>query len=221
VKPLSEKATEKNQKGSCIEDDLSHNDVQPLNNDQSEQGNLQEEINNTSSSKQGHMPLRIQESLLNNGQVIIDKPARPKSMVLPSTNENNQVGKAMYGLKVTSLETLNLPSHGQAPDHTGRMRSFSAVVRRKLSFRERSNSMDEMDNDGQTEAKNKKLKGFRSFRLNRKKKTKALKSEEGSQSTGGLSDSKKYLSTIDKIFHENTGSAIFSDVPFTIPEISE
>ena len=157
--------------------------------------------------KHHHKALRIQESLLNSSQ-IIEKKNRPKSLVLPSASEQNKTDTKMLGLKVPSLETLHLPS--QTSDQTNRARSFSATIRRKLSFRERSDDMDKMNN--------KKLKVFRSFRVNRKKKTKA---EETSQSTGCLSDPKQYLSAIDKIFHENTGSAIFSDVPFTIPEISE
>ena len=222
VKHLSEKTTENNQISSTGED-LLHHDT-PVNNDQCEQGSFHEEINksdngDTTNSKQSQQ-VRIRESLLNNSQTIIEKPARPKSMVLPSTNGNNEADKALYGLKVTSLETLNLPSQGQPPEHAGRIRSFSATIRRKLSFRERGKS-DEMDIDGDNEPNHKKLKGFRSFRINKKKKTKALRPDEDSESIGSLSDSNKYVSTIDKIFHENTGSAIFSDVPFTIPEISE
>ena len=222
VEHLSKKTSEKNQV-SCAGEDLFHHDT-PVNNDQCAQGNFHEEIDKSNNgdmtnSKQSHL-VRLRESLLNNSQTITEKSARPKSMVLPSTNGNNEVDKTIYGLKVTSLETLNLPSQGQPPENAGRIRSFSATIRRKLSFRERGRS-DEMDIDGQIEANNKKLKGFRSFRMNRKKKTKALRSDEASQSIGSHSDSNKYVSTIDKIFHENTGSAIFSDVPFTIPEISE
>ena len=223
VKYLSEKTTGKNQEISCADEDSYHNDT-PINNDQCEQGNFHAETDkskngNTMNIKQSHQ-VRIRESLLNNSQTIIEKSARPKSMVLPSTNGNNEADKAMYGLKVTSLEALNLPSQGQPPEHAGRIRSFSATIRRKLSFREKGKS-DEMDIDEKIDPNNKKLKGFRSFRMNRKKKTKALRSDEASQSIGSLSDSNKYVSTIDKIFHENTGSAMFSDVPFTIPEISE
>ncbi|CAB4023321.1 Hypothetical predicted protein [Paramuricea clavata] len=215
------------------EDSLCH-DIQLVNKDQCKQESSQEETNKsccnngetTHSSQKAvtfdkphHMPLRIQESLLNNGQ-IPEKSSRPKSLVLPSASENNKTGKAVHGLKVPSLETLNLPS--QTADHTGRIRSFSATIRRKLSFRERSSPDDtDIEKQGEVEPKSRKLKGFRSFRVNRKKKTKALKSEEISHSTGHLSDSTNYSSTIDKIFHENTGSALFSDVPFTIPEIPE
>ena len=211
----------------CTKEDSVYHDTQLVNNDQSIQEQSQQETNEASSngeelhSKQNHIPLRIQESLLTNGQLIIEKTDRPKSLMLPSTNKDSEIDKVKYGLKVPSLETLSLPSHVQATDQGGRIRSFSATIRRKLSFRERT-STDDPDVDGQVEPKNKKLKGFRSFRMNRKKKPKALKSEEISQSTGCLPDSKNYLSTIDKlIFHENTESAIFSDVPFTIPEISE
>lgn len=163
-----------------------------------------------------HKALRIQESLLNSSQII----DRPKSLVLPSASEQNKTDTSMFGLKVPSLETLHLPSHVQTSDQTNRTRSFSATIRRKLSFRERVSS-DDIDVETHGHMTNKKRKVFRSFRVNRKKKTKASKAEETSQSTGCLSDPKQYLSTIDKIFHENTGSAIFSDVPFTIPEISE
>lgn len=169
--------------------------------------------------KHHHQALRIQESLLNNSH-IVEKTCRPKSMVLPSASEQNNTD-TMFSLKAPSLETLHLPSHVQATEQNNRVRSFSATIRRKLSFRERISS-DDMDVERQGPvADNKKLKVFRSFRVNRKKKPKAFKAEETSQSTGCLSDPKQYLSTIDKIFHENTGSAIFSDVPFTIPEISE
>ena len=168
--------------------------------------------------KHHHQALRIQESLLNNSH-IVEKTCRPKSMVLPSASEQNNTD-TMFS-KVPSLETLHLPSHVQATEQNNRVRSFSATIRRKLSFRERVSS-DDMDVEKQgSVANNKKPKMFRSFRVNRKKKPKAFKAEETSQSTGCLSDPKQYLSTIDKIFHENTGSAIFSDVPFTIPETSE
>ena len=229
-----ETASENPELPCSTEDSLCH-DMQLVNKDQCKQPqSSQEDMNKTCCNngetshssqkavtfdKPHHMPLRIQESLLNNGQ-IPEKSNRPKSLVLPSASENNKTGKAVYGLKVPSLETLNLPS--QTADHTGRIRSFSATIRRKLSFRERSSPDDtDIEKQGEVEPKSKKLKGFRSFRVNRKKKTKALKSEEISHSTGCLSDSKNYSSTIDKIFHENTGSALFSDVPFTIPEISE
>ena len=168
--------------------------------------------------KHHHQALRIQESLLNNSN-IVEKTCRPKSMVLPSASEQNNTDRMFR--KVPSLETLHLPSHVQATEQNNRTRSFSATIRRKLSFRERISSDDvDVQKQGPV-ANNKKLKVFRSFRVNRKKKPKAFKAEETSQSTGCLSDPKQYLSTIDKIFHENTGSAIFSDVPFTIPEISE
>ena len=167
--------------------------------------------------------LAIEQRFVNNGVT-----ERPKSLVLPSasTNETNGV---MHGLKVQSLETLNLPnSHVESAKHHGRIRSFSATIRRKISFRERISS-DDMDIEKQAPGQDPvvpnspKIKGFRSFRMNRKKKNKPLKNEELSQSTGCLdgSNSNKYLSTFDKIFHEHTGSMMFSDVPFTIPEISE
>lgn len=170
-------------------------------------------------TKRHHLPLRIQDSLLISPNAITEKTNRPRSMVLPSHIENNNRDEPVYDLKVPSLETLQVPSRGQ---NTGRIRSFSATIRRKWSFRERTSS-DDLDLEKQcpVDGKNKKLKGFRSFRINRRKKTKALKKDEISRSTGCLSDSKKYQSTIDKIFHENTGSALFNDVPFTIPEISE
>ena len=164
-----------------------------------------------------HVTLRIQESLLSNGQ-IPEIPDRPKSLVIPSNETIDSDNKTVYGLKVPSLETLNLPSHGKTTEHGGRIRSFSATIRRKLSFRERVSSDDSDIEKQDPVTKNKKILGFRSFRVNRKKKTKAFKSEEFSYSTGCLSDSKKYLSTTDKIFQENTGSAIFTDLPFTIPE---
>lgn len=165
--------------------------------------------------KNNHKRLRIQESLLTIGQ-IPEKADRPKSLVLP----NEHKGNVKYGLTAPSVEPLKFLHAGQTIEQNGRMRSFSATIRRKLSFRDRSDP-DDMDTEKhhQMEKKIKKLKGFRSFR---KKKVKAaLRNVEISHSTGHLPESKKYLSTVDKIFHENTENGMFSDVPFTIPEIPE
>ena len=124
-------------------------------------------------------------------------------------------------LKTPSSETFDASSQTSS-DQGKRIRSFSATIRRKFSFRSRRSS-DDMDVVGshsadRNVAKNKKVKPFGSLRVNKKGKATSNDSR-----IWGLdsAEAKGYRPTFDEIFSEDTRSAVFSDVPFTIPEIND
>lgn len=127
----------------------------------------------------------------------------------------------MYSLKVPSLETLQLSSQSSSEKYQKRTRSFSATIRRRMSFRKSQNSDDADVESGLSErdvAKSKQPKAFRSFRVNKRMKSSSIDSQifdlESNEANG-------FRPMFDRIFSEKTEEPAFSDVPFTIPEISD
>ena len=144
-----------------------------------------------------------------------------ETQTIQSTFVQRTSAPKMYSLKVPSLETLHLPSQSSSNKYQKRTRSFSATIRRRLSFRSRQSSDDTDVESGSPEreaAKSKHLKVFRSFRVNKRTKSNSTDSQiwdlESNEANG-------YRPTFDRIFSEKTEEPIFSDVPFTIPEIGD
>lgn len=157
------------------------------------------------------------------------EPNRTESSTRENSSEETQTMQStfvqrtsatkMYSLKVPSLETLHLPSQSSPDKYQKRNRSFSATIRRRLSFRSRQSSDDADVESGSPErevAKSKHLRVFRSFRVNKRTKSNSTDSQiwdlESNEANG-------YRPTFDRIFSEKTEEPDFSEVPFTIPEI--